>query len=126
MMARGLHRESGQAAVETAITMPLLIFFIFTILQMGLIMQARNLTQYAVYRATRAGSVNHGDCLPMMHAALASLTPSYVSFTGSSVPGSSNGDKLGNVFRRVMGNRFDPTLTWGSAGGFNQSILWLV
>src|SRR3954453_20200487 len=100
--ASGLRRDSGQAAVETALTMPLMLFFVLTILQMGLLMQARNLTQYAVFRATRAGSVNHGDCTPMMHAAVASLIPSYVSFAGGITGNGTLGDKLGRTFARVM------------------------
>lgn len=129
-----LSRDSGQAAVETALTMPLMLFFILTILQMGMLMQARNLTQYAVFRATRAGSVNHGNCVPMMHAAVASLIPSFVSFAGGITGAGTMGSKLGNAFSRVMPAsvppyvaKFDPTMTGGQAPpGFTESIVWLV
>src|SRR5262245_57867888 len=101
-MLRSIHRESGQAAVEAALTMPMVLFLILCTMQLFLVIQARMLTQYAVFRATRAGSMNHGNCVPMMHAAVASLIPSFVSFTGSVGGGGSPGTKLGNVFRRVM------------------------
>jgi hypothetical protein len=119
-------RQSGQAAVETALTMPLLLFMVLGIMQLGLLMQARALTQYAVYRATRAGSMNHGDCIPMMHSAIATLTPSYFSFMGSGNGGGSGGAKLGAAFAKFKGNKFDPNLVWGQSGGFTESILWLV
>jgi hypothetical protein len=121
--------DSGQAAVETALTMPMLLFIVMSVLQLGLLMQARNLTQYAVFRATRAGSLNHGECKPMMHSAIASLIPSFVSFIGHTPANltGSHGAHLGEVFRRVgRANRFDSTLTVGGAAGFDQSIVWLV
>src|SRR5207302_1492652 len=88
----------------------------------------RNLTQYAVYRATRAGSLNHGDCVPMLHSAIATLTPSFTAFTGSPAGLSgTNGSKLGQVFRRVgVANRFDSGLTHGQGAGYTETIVWLV
>src|SRR5437868_1991201 len=126
--------ESGQAAVEAALTMPMVLFMVMCTLQLFLIIQARLLTQYAVFRATRAGSMNHGDCVPMMHAAVGALIPSFVSFAGSIGGAGTPGAKLGSVFRRVAPSvgapyaaKFDPLLTGGqAAGGFTESILWLV
>src|SRR5258708_7424895 len=98
--------------------MPLMLFFILAIMQMGMLMQARNLTQYAVFRATRAGSVNHGHCEPMMHAAVASLIPSFVSFAGGITGSGTLGSKLGVAFSRVAPislppytAKFDPRMT---------------
>ena len=50
-------RESGQAAVETALTMPLLIFLVLGTTQLFRLLQARILAQVAAYRAVRAGSL---------------------------------------------------------------------
>jgi hypothetical protein len=70
------HRsESGQAAVEAAVTMPLALFMVLGTLQLFMMLQARTLAQYAVYKATRAGSISQGDCTAMTHAAIAVLLP---------------------------------------------------
>jgi hypothetical protein len=67
--------ESGQAVVESAITLPLALFMVLGTLQLFLMLQARTMAQYAVYKATRAGSISQGNCTPMMHAAIAVLLP---------------------------------------------------
>ena len=51
------NKESGQAMVETAIIIPLFIFILLGILQMGLIYQAKVLLKYAAYRAARTGPI---------------------------------------------------------------------
>jgi hypothetical protein len=40
-----------------------------------MMLHARILAQVAIFRAVRAGSLTHGDCVPMKHAALATLLP---------------------------------------------------
>jgi hypothetical protein len=67
--------QSGQALVESALTLPLQVFVILGVLQLFLMLQGRLMAEYAVFRAVRAGSVNHGDCTPMTHAAIAALLP---------------------------------------------------
>jgi hypothetical protein len=67
--------QSGQAAVEAALTMPLALFMVLGTLQLFLMLQARTMAQYAVYKATRAGSISQGDCTAMTHAAIAVLLP---------------------------------------------------
>jgi len=66
----------GQAAVEAALTLPLVVFMLLGTLQLFLVMQGRILAQYAAFRAVRAGVVNHGDCRVMSDAALGALLPS--------------------------------------------------
>ena len=56
--------------------MPLVVFLVLGALQLFLIFQARIMAQYAVYKATRAGALMHGDCTAMKHTALATLLPS--------------------------------------------------
>ena len=68
-------RESGQAAVETAIVMPLFVFIILGILQLGLVHQARIMTKYAAYKAVRAGALRGADETVMKNAAIAVLLP---------------------------------------------------
>ncbi len=77
---RVLHREprksqSGQAAVESAIVLPLFVFLILGILQLGLMHQARLMTKYAAYKAVRAGSIHNASVSQMERAALAVLLP---------------------------------------------------
>lgn len=68
-------RESGQAAVETAIVLPLFVFLILGTLQLGLMHQARLMTKYAAYKAVRAGALHNADVKKMERAALAVLLP---------------------------------------------------
>jgi hypothetical protein len=70
----GTH-ESGQAAIESAIVLPLFVFLILGTLQLGLMHQARLVTKYAAYKAVRAGSLNNGKKTVMEKAALAVLLP---------------------------------------------------
>ncbi|MFY2562633.1 TadE/TadG family type IV pilus assembly protein [Corallococcus terminator] len=67
--------QSGQAAVETAIIVPMLVFMVLGIIQLGMVHNARLMTEYGAYRAVRAGIVNHGDCGLMERAALTALLP---------------------------------------------------
>ncbi len=70
MVPRGPHRkESGQALVESALTLPLVVFLAFGTIQLSGMLQARALAQYAAFIAVRTGSVNYGDCEAMTHAA---------------------------------------------------------
>jgi TadE-like protein len=65
----------GQAAVETAIVLPLFVFTMLGMVQLGLMNQARLMTKYAAYKAVRAGALHRGKVDVMENAALAVLTP---------------------------------------------------
>ncbi len=104
--SRGSSRESGQAAVEAALTLPLVTFMLLGMLQLFMMLHARVMTQYAAFRATRAGSVNHGDCTRMKHAAIGALLPSFTSFLGSTTPPGTPGEKLGAAFGMRSSNRY--------------------
>jgi hypothetical protein len=69
-------KERGQAAVETALTLPMMLFALLGILQLTLAYHARILTEYAAFKAARAGSVYRADCRRMQQAALMALIPS--------------------------------------------------
>src|SRR3954466_13898454 len=71
-MRRG---DAGQAAVETALTLPLVLFMILGALQLFMVMQARILAQYAASRAVRAAAQNFGDCYTMRDVAHLVLLP---------------------------------------------------
>ncbi|GEN05739.1 TadE-like protein [Myxococcus fulvus] len=74
--------QSGQAAVETAIVVPMMVFMVLGIIQLGMVHNARLMTEYGAYRAVRAGIVNHGDCTLMEKAALAALLPTLPPLPG--------------------------------------------
>ncbi|MFY0579495.1 pilus assembly protein [Cystobacter fuscus] len=68
-------RESGQAAVEAALIIPMMVFMVLGIIQLGMMYQARLMTEYAAYRSARAGIVNHGHCELMRNAAYFAVLP---------------------------------------------------
>src|SRR5438067_1162518 len=80
-------REHGQAAVETAIILPLFLFLILGMLQYGLMTQARVMTKYAAFRAARAGALFNADPKKMEEAALAALIPAISDPAGGNVHG---------------------------------------
>jgi len=74
-LMRRARRARGQVVVETAIVMPVFVFLILGLLQLGLMHHARVMAKYAAYKAVRAGSVNRGERDVMEKAALAVLLP---------------------------------------------------
>lgn len=99
--------------MESALTLPLVVFLVLGSLQLFLMLNARIMTQYAVFRATRAGSVSQGDCKRMTHAALAALLP---TFTQTDDP-----DKLGDAFKDFRNNKYA-----GKLKPFKGDVLWLI
>ena len=75
-------RQSGQAMVETAITMPLFVFIILGSLQLALAHQARLMAKYAAYKAVRVGAMYHARVPRMEMAALMVLLP-VISYRGA-------------------------------------------
>ncbi len=61
--------------VESAIVLPMYVFLMLGILQLGLMHQAKALTKYAAYKAVRAGALNNARVKEMERAALAVLLP---------------------------------------------------
>lgn len=121
-------RQSGQAAVEAALTLPLVIFLVLGTLQLFMMLQGRIMAEYAAFQAVRAGSRNHGDCVPMVHAALAGLMPSVTAYLGGS-GGGSPGEKLASAWKDRIGsstNAPDPKYVKGKDGASDGPIFWLV
>jgi hypothetical protein len=85
-------RGRGQVVVETAIVMPMFVFLILGLLQLGLMHHARVMTKYAAYKAVRAGSLQRGEKDKMTKAALAVLLPVLGRNSASGAP-----YKTGNV-----------------------------
>ncbi len=118
-------RESGQAAVETAISIPLVLFCVLGSLQLFMMLNARILTQLAAYRAARAGSVNHGNCQRMVDAALLQVMPAIESFIrpGAGTPGM----KLAAAYARRRLNRYNDQISdGGKALVVNGTVVWVI
>jgi hypothetical protein len=115
--------------VETALVLPLVLFLILGTLQMFLVLQARVLTEYAVFRAARTGSVAYGNCRRMRDAAVLALLPSYDSFLGRAAPyrGSQTpAEALGRSFYQHRLNRYADRVTdGGDLLLYTGRIVWL-
>lgn len=70
-----VRREEGQVLVESAIVMPLMVFFTLGIFQLTLIQHARIMTEYGAFCAARSGIVNNGSRHSMEAAANAAIFP---------------------------------------------------
>lgn len=112
----------GQVAVEAALTLPLVLFVILGTLQLFMMLQGRVMAEYAAWRATRAGSVNHGDCRAMTDAAVLALLPSFNSYLGQGTPGASPGEKLARAWRARQSARYSPA----NDGGYSGDIVWIM
>lgn len=67
--------QSGQAAVEAAMIMPLSVFMALGIIQLTMMQHAKLMTEYAAYQAARAGIVWNGNNERMHDAAIIALLP---------------------------------------------------
>ena len=132
LRVRSSRGESGQAAVEAALTLPLTIFLILGTLQLFMMLQGRIMAEYAAFEAVRAGSRHHGNCEMMMQAGLAALLPNVVTYMGEGTGGGSPAQKLGTAFReRYQGGDAKFTekdytkSTFGGQSLKGESIFWL-
>ena len=121
MALGGARAASGQAAVETALTMPLMLFLVLGTIQLFMLLQAKVLAQYAIYQAARMGSVSNGRCDIMLHAAIFSFSPAIRALMGPTVAGGSPGEKVATVFGQFRNNDYN-----GFRGWSGDSIIWLV
>ncbi len=118
--------DCGQAAVETAITLPLTVFLVLGTLQLFMMMNGRLMAEHAAFKAVRSGVVKHGDCVSMTHAAVAALLPSFSSFLGRSTPGATPAEKLATAVRlRTQGQPDDNRFVPGLDSGHDRSIVWI-
>lgn len=124
-MSSASSRESGQAAVEAALTLPLVVFMVLGTMQLFLMFNGRILTQLAAYRAARAGSVNHGNCQRMVDAALLQVIPAVESFMRPG-PGTAGAKLAAAYFRRRFNQYNDQISAGGAPVMVNGAVVWLV
>jgi hypothetical protein len=106
--------DAGQAMVESALTLPLVVFMVLGTIQLFMMLQGRAMAQYAVARSTRAGSLKYGDCTAMRHTAVAALLPTFTP--------AKNPRQLADAFFARRNGRFNPALDDGRF----ESIFWLI
>jgi hypothetical protein len=70
-----LDGQSGQVEAETAIVLPVMVFLLLGLIQMGLLNQAGIFAKYAAYRAVRTGALRNGKVELMERAAVAAALP---------------------------------------------------
>jgi hypothetical protein len=97
-MSRVQANQAGQAAVEAALTLPLIVFLVLGTLQLFMILQARIIAQYAIYKAVRSGSLMQGSCEAMTHTAVAALLPTITRVDSAA--------GLADAFLRRRNNRY--------------------
>jgi hypothetical protein len=107
------HGQRGQAAVESALVLPLGVFLVLGLLQLVMMFQGRVMAHYALARATRMGSVGYGDCEPMRHTAVAALLPTFAR-TDDPV-------RLANAFAARRDGFYAPALD----NGYSEAIFWM-
>jgi hypothetical protein len=119
--------QSGQAAVESALTLPLLVFLILGTLQLFMMLQGRIMAEYAAFEAVRAGSRHHGDCKAMIHAAMAGLLPTVEPFVR---PGGNPAQQLADAWAARLGSNVRdqpvPQYEPGRDSGHDGPVFWLV
>ncbi len=113
--------------MEAALTLPLTVFLILGTLQLFMMLQGRIMAEYAAFQAVRAGARNHGDCVPMMHAALAGLLPSVIPYMGQGTGGGSPAQKLARAWQDRIGSprNPDPKYKSGIDGNHTGPIFWM-
>jgi hypothetical protein len=123
---RGRQGTSGQAAVETALTLPLTLFMIMGCMQLFMLMQAKVMAQYAIYQAARMGSVSNGRCDIMLETAVLTFSPAIRSLMSPNVAGASPGLKLASVFAEFKSNDYGPSYGSESISWNGDTIVWIM
>ena len=113
--------------METALTLPMVVFLLLGTVQLFMLLQAKVMAQYAVFQANRVGSTMNGRCDAMTHAALLALTPTIRPFMGTAFAGSP-GQKLVAAFRLYRDNNYANFTGTNGVGLWtpSEAIVWII
>ena len=95
--------------VESAIVLPLTVFMILGLLQLGLLQQGRAMAKYGAFKAARAGAIHSAKMKVMENAALAVLLPvvGYKTGGGGEAYNKTRDDgDLGTAWNRMKDNTY--------------------
>jgi len=87
---RAFSNTSGAAAVEFALLVPVLILFLFGIIECGRILWTENALQFAVERAARCAAINTTTCGNAVQIQTYAATQMYGQSVSSSIFSSSS------------------------------------
>ncbi|MBK7862347.1 MAG: pilus assembly protein [Archangiaceae bacterium] len=118
-----MRRPRGQAAVETALTLPLVLFMILGALQLFMVLQARILAQYAASRAVRAGAMSFGDCRTMNDVAHLVLLPAIDAKFANGKYGPLGAAYAQQAQRRMTANQY--LAERDADGNLDGPVVWL-
>jgi hypothetical protein len=96
--------------VESAIVLPLFVFLILALLQLGLMHQAHLMTKYAAYRAVRAGALQSAKHSAMERAAMLVLQPFVIRGGGGG----------GGEYQLIATTPADYLTRWGGLRGMRR------
>lgn len=108
--------DSGQAAIEAALSLPLLTFLVLGSLQLFLVIQGRQMAQYAAFWGAREGSVTQANCTDMNKVVLKALLPTFTV-----IKNAASVDLLA-LRMQQSGYRYDPARQLG----FSGDIFWVL
>jgi hypothetical protein len=95
--------------IETALVMPLMVFIVLGLLQLGLLQQGRSMAKYAAFKAVRAGVLHNASTKVMERAALAVLLPMVgyaTSAGGETYNRTRDSGDLGTAWGRMQSNEY--------------------
>jgi hypothetical protein len=119
-------RDSGQAAVEAALVMPLMLFILLGTTQLFMMLHARILTQLAAFQVTRAASMNHGNCDRMLHAGILQVLPAIEPFAKPTGTLASNVAAAFNKYKNNTYGGRNVNVGSGKSVTFNSELLWII
>ena len=107
----------GVSMVETLIALPVLILFVTSVVQFGLIYRAKLTLEYAAHEAARAGSLNNGMPLPFIFRIGNSTMPGVGTVNSAALTTLTNALTRGSVWQGLVKGMMPLQVRESSVGG---------